>query len=383
MSLHVGTEDTPRRVDRYAVVTELGQSIWLDFLCRAMIRSGELATLVNQAHLRGVTSNPAIFEKAIGEGHDYDAAIRSLGRRHLAPERIYERLVVEDVRNAADLFAGIYHRTNGRDGYVSLEVSPHLARDTEGTVREACRLWGELDRPNVMIKVPGTREGLPAIRRLVAAGVNVNVTLLFSVERYRDVVGAYIAGLEDRAAAGQDLRSVASVASFFLSRIDTKVDRLLAHAAEQPGETGDAARRAHGRAAIACAKLAYVVYAHLYDEPRFRVLAGARPQRLLWASTSTKDPAYSDVRYVDALIGPNTVTTVPLATLEAYADHGSPAPRLTRGLGEAADVIENLHRAGVDLGEVTASLEEEGIEKFVKPFDALLGKIARVLATRR
>jgi transaldolase len=351
-----------------------GQSIWLDFLSRALLASGRLKRLIEEDGLRGVTSNPAIFEKAIAGSSEYDDDIRTLARQGKSAAEIYEALTVADVQAAADLFRPVYDRLDGRDGFVSLEVSPHLAYDTEGTIAEARHLWSRLGRPNVFIKVPATKPGLPAIRQLISEGVNVNVTLLFGLPRYREVAEAYIAGLEDRAARGLPLDRVASVASFFLSRIDVLLDPVLERIAQEGGTKGEIARGLIGEVAIASAKVAYQIYKEIYRGERFQRLAwqGARTQRLLWASTSTKNPAYSDVKYVEPLIGPDTINTMPLETLNAYRDHGNPAPRLEEGVEHAYRVLEQLAQVGIDIDQATQQLEEEGVHKFVVPFDSLM-----------
>lgn len=358
---------------------ELGQRVWLDHIDRALIASGDLARLIARDGLAGLTSNPTIFEKAIGQGHQYDDAIRARVTERLDVKALYEALAVEDVQAAADAFAPVYGESRGLDGYVSLEVSPHLADDTEATIHEAKRLWAALERPNVMIKVPGTRAGLGAIRALIAEGVNVNVTLLFGAERYAEVVDAFMAGLETRAAAGAPIDQIASVASLFVSRIDTLVDRRL-DAIGSP-----AAGTLRGRAAIATAKLAYQYYKEWTEIERWQRLAdlGARPQRLLWASTSTKDPAYSDIKYVEALIAPDTVNTMPPGTLKAYRERGRPALRLEDDPERAVAVLAGLRELGIDADEVSAQLEREGITKFTEPFDRMLGALgerARELA---
>lgn len=360
----------------------LGQSVYLDAISRPMIEGGDLRRLIEEDDLHGVTSNPAIFEKAIGQSADYDDAIAELARRGLPSAEIFETLAVEDIRAAADLFARTFDTSDGLHGYVSLEVSPLLADDTEGTLVEARRLWRSLARPNVFVKVPGTEAGLSAIRRLTAEGVNVNVTLLFGLPRYQAVAEAYIAGLEDRAAAGEGLAGVASVASFFLSRIDVLLDPRLDEIAAGGGERASLARELRGTAAIASAKRAYVIYASLFGGERFAPLAeaGARPQRLLWASTGVKDPAYHDLAYVEPLIGPDTVTTLPQETLDAYRDHGDPAPRLTEGLDEAERTLRSLAELGIDLDAATRELERQGVEKFVAPFGALMEAIDRAVA---
>jgi transaldolase/glucose-6-phosphate isomerase len=355
-----------------------GQSVWLDFISRNLITSGGLQRLIVEDDLRGVTSNPAIFEKSIAGSADYDEAIQALARDGRTPLEVYEALAVEDVQRAADAFTDVYRRTKGDDGYVSLEVNPHLAHDTQGTIDEARRLWRAVDRPNVMIKVPGTRAGLPAIRRLIAEGININVTLLFAIERYRDVAKAYVAGLEDRKASGQPLERVRSVASFFLSRIDTLIDPMLEKIAKGGGKPAEAARALRGEAAIASARLAYAVYREVFGGERFRGLTnkGAAVQRLLWASTSTKNPDYSDTKYVEPLIGPHTVNTMPQETIDAYRDHGQPAARIEEGLEQARRLPGALSALGIELDAITQRLEEEGVEKFNKPFDALQSVIA-------
>lgn len=348
----------------------LGQSVWLDDLRRGLLEDGTLARLIAEDGLAGLTSNPAILAKAFTEGPEYAAAITRLLATPASSAGIYESLAFEDVAHAADLFRAVYDRSDGRDGYVSIEVSPLLADDTDGTVTEARRLWARLGRPNMMIKVPGTTAGLPAIRTLIAAGVNVNVTLLFSPERYRLATLQYFGGLEDRLAAGRPLERVASVASFFVSRIDTLIDRRLDVLAAG-GEP--AARALRGRAAVACAARAYELHEELTASDRWQVLAarGARPQRLLWASTSTKDPRYSPTKYVEELIAPDTVNTMPLATLTAYRERGRPTLGLEHHLAEVSDAREALERLGIDLEQAAGELEREGVRKFVEPFEEL------------
>ncbi|MEK7206923.1 MAG: transaldolase [Pseudomonadota bacterium] len=351
----------------------LGQSVWLDYIDRALLAGGGLERLIREDGISGVTSNPAIFEQAIAQHAEYDAAITVLARRGASAAEIYEALVVEDVCRAADLLGGVYAASSGRDGYVSLEVSPRLAHDTEATVAEAQRLWARVARPNLMIKVPATRAGLPAIRRLIAEGINVNATLLFSVARYREVAQAYLAGLEDRLMAGSALDKAASVASFFLSRIDTLVD----HRLDQIST--DTARARRGQAAVACARLAYQEYQAFTHSTRWQVLAarGAYPQRLLWASTSTKDRAYSDVKYVEALIGPDTVNTLPPETVVAYRDHGNPARRLEEELDAVRALPGQLAALGIELDAVGEDLERQGVQKFVEPYERLLVTLTR------
>ncbi len=352
----------------------LGQSIWLDYIRRYLIASGELSGLIKQDGLRGITSNPSIFEKAILESHDYDDDIRAMATEKKSVAEIYETLSLNDVQSAADNFRPIYEQTDGADGYVSLEVNPHLAHDTSATLQEARHLWTALNRPNVMIKIPATEAGLPAIEQLIAEGISVNVTLLFGLPRYRQVAEAYLTGLESRIAENTQVKHVASVASFFISRIDTLVDPLLQTHISQGGVKADIAQQMYGQVAIASAQMAYQIYKETFGSARFKQLAekGAQTQRLLWASTGTKNPAFSDVKYIEALIGPNTVNTVPVETLNAYRDHGDPQLRLERGIEQAAWVLERLPELGINTDEVTQQLEDEGVEKFNQPFDKLM-----------
>ena len=356
---------------------DFGQSVYLDEIRRSWLQDGTLQKLVQVDGLRGVTSNPAIFEKAIAQSDEYDEQIAELADQGADLQELYEALVVKDIQDAADVLRSTYDDSEGRFGFVSLEVDPNLARDTQGTIDEARRLWKKVDRPNVFIKVPGTREGLPAIEELLASGINVNVTLLFSLERYREVTEAFLRGLERRLDDGGDVDRVASVASFFLSRIDVKVDPRLDEIAEQGGDVAEEAQRLRGETAIANAKMAYRIYQDVFGGERFGKLAdaGARTQRVLWASTSTKDPRYSDVRYVEALIGAETINTMPMETLDAYRDHGDPAPRLGDDMDAAQDTLERIEALGISMDEVTDELEEEGIDKFVRPFDSLLATL--------
>ena len=357
---------------------EFGQSIWLDDLDRRLLSSGELARLIREDGLRGVTSNPSIFNKAITGSEAYDTDIKRLASQDKSAEEIYQILTVGDVRGAADVLRGVYEESGGAYGFVSLEVNPHLAYRTQATIAEARELWAAVDRPNLFIKVPATQPGLPAIRTLIGEGINVNVTLLFGLPRYREVADAYIAGLEQRAAAGGALDRVRSVASFFLSRIDVLVDPELEKAARAGGPEAGIAETLRGRVAIASAKLAYQIYKQKFREERFRVLSGqgARSQPVLWASTSTKNPEYSDVKYVEALIGAETINTAPRETLDAFRDHGRPTASLEEHLDEARTAMDLLLRAGIDIDRVTRQLEEEGVEKFNKPYDRLLEAIA-------
>ncbi|HEX9015247.1 MAG TPA: bifunctional transaldolase/phosoglucose isomerase [Chloroflexota bacterium] len=357
-------------------LNELGQSIWLDFFRRGMISSGELQRLIDEDGLNGITSNPAIFEKAILGSTDYDTDIRALALEGKDVPGIYEGLVVDDIRRAADLFRPTFDRLGGADGFVSLEVSPHLAQDTAGTIEEARRLWKEVSRPNLMIKVPGTPEGIPAIRQLTSEGINVNVTLLFGLGRYREAAMAYVEGLEELEKRGP-IDGIASVASFFLSRIDVLLDPVLEKKAHEEGPDSTTARGLLGQVAIASAKIAYQIYQEIFGSDRFRRLAskGARPQRVLWASTGTKNPAYSDVKYVEPLIGRDTINTMPPETMNAYRDHGNPALRLEDDVDQARRALEQLPKLGIDLDAATLQLEEEGVEKFNKPFDAIAASL--------
>jgi transaldolase/glucose-6-phosphate isomerase len=351
-------------------VSDHGQSIWYDNIRRSLITSGELARMVAEDGLRGVTSNPAIFEQAITGTDDYAAEIERLHASGLGDAKdIYERLAIRDIQDAADILRPLYDASGRRDGYVSLEVSPALAHDTEGTIAEGERLWAAVDRENLMVKVPATPEGIPATRAMIGRGVNVNVTLLFSQEAYERVAEAYVAGLEDFRAAGGDVSRVASVASFFISRIDSVVDARL--------EALDA-QQLLGRTAVANARLTYERYRELVATERWQRLAaaGAQTQRLLWASTGTKNPAYRDVIYVEELIGPDTVNTVPPATFDAFRDHGHAAATLERGLEEAHDVMETLGELGIDFDAVAGSLLDDGVRLFVDAFDSLLGAVA-------
>lgn len=355
----------------------LGQSIWLDYIDRQILEDGTLAALIEHDRLAGLTSNPAIFEKAIAHGGQYAGAIAKLRATNADRETLYEHLVLSDIGHAADSFRPVYEASDGLDGYVSIEVSPLLARDTEATIAEARELWQRLDRPNIMIKVPGTEEGLPAIRQLLVDGINVNITLLFSVGRYLSVLDCYQDALEMRQSAGQPLAGVASVASFFLSRIDVKVDAALDALIDAGGEPSERARSLRGQAAIASAAFAYRRFREHSEQARWQTLraAGARPQRLLWASTSSKDPAFSDIKYVEALIAPETVNTLPLSTLNAYRDHGDPEIRIEQAIEAASTVMHGLADLGIDMKQVDDELEAEGIEKFVKPYESLLATL--------
>jgi len=357
-------------------IEALGQAIWLDYIRCDLISSGKLKQLIDEDGLRGITSNPSIFEKAIAETHIYDEDIVGKDFRGKDPKVIYETISQRDVQNAADKFRPVYEKTKGKDGYVSLEVNPHLAHNTKGTVEEARRLWASLNRPNVLIKVPATIEGLPAIRQLISEGINVNVTLLFSLPRYRLVTEAYIGGITDRLDQGKPVKNIASVASFFLSRIDVEIDPKEADFIATTGEQAHFATKIRGQVAISSAKIAYKIYQETFENQQFLKL-GASPQRLLWASTSPKDPDFSDIKYVEALIGPDTVNTIPLETLEAYRDHGDPEPLLKADVKQASWVLSELSEIGIDLNEVTAKLENDGVKKFIDAFDKLMGSITK------
>ena len=349
---------------------KLGQSAWLDDISRRMLREGSLARLIRDDGIAGLTSNPAIFGNAITTDPEYAQPIAQLLRTCSSSLALYEELAIEDLRAAAALLRPLYDSSSGGDGFVSMEVSPHLAYDGPGSLSEARRLWERLQLPNALIKIPGTEAGLPVIRDLIAAGINVNVTLLFSPERYRAVARAYMAGLEARSAAGQPLGTVASVASFFLSRIDTAVDKRLDGLAAR-GQP--AARALRGKAAIASACRAYEIFEETIATAQWQSLAAreARPQRLLWASTSTKDASYSPVKYVEELVVPKTVNTMPLETLNAYRRLGRPELRLERHIAEACDTREALERLDIDLEAVAQQLEREGVTKFIEPFDTM------------
>ncbi|MBN1315021.1 MAG: transaldolase [Anaerolineales bacterium] len=347
-----------------------GQAVWLDYIQRSLITSGRLKELVGRG-VRGVTSNPSIFQKAIAGNDDYDDDLKSLVRQGKSVIEIYEALVLDDIVRAADVLRSLFDETDGLDGYVSLEVNPNLANDTSGTIDEARRLFGTLKRPNVMIKVPATQEGIPAIETLIGEGINVNATLLFSLNHYEAVAGAYLAGLEKLSVAGGDLSRVASVASFFVSRVDTIVDQAL----EQIPEGADLI----GKIALANSKIAYRRFQELFAGQRWDRLVekGARVQRPLWASTGTKDPAYPDTLYVDSLIGPHTVNTIPPATLDAFLDHGVVDATLTAGMEQARSRLDRLRELGVDLDALTEKLQQDGVVAFARAFDGLLASISK------
>ena len=355
----------------------LGQSIWYDNLKRSLIKDGTLAGMVERREILGLTSNPSIFEKAIKSDTDYDADLQLMSWAGLTAEEIFYRLAIQDIQDAADLFRPYYEASNGTDGFVSLEVNPKLADDTQGTIDEAKWLWQEVNRPNLMVKIPATKAGLPAITESIAAGVNVNVTLIFSRSRYVEVMDAYLSGLEKRLEQGEDISHIASVASFFVSRFDTNADARLESIIDKGGAQAEKARILKGKLAIDNTRLAYQVFQSFFDSPRFQALAnaGARRQRPLWASTSTKDPEYSDIKYVDGLVAENTVNTVPPETLKAYLDHGDPAIRIEQDLDRAQADFDSLAELGVSIDEITQELEDEGVRKFAESFEGLIEAI--------
>lgn len=357
---------------------DYGQSVWMDNLSRDLLTSGELVKLIDSRDVHGITSNPAIFEKAIAGNQIYDADIEAGVRSGLSVEAIYESLVFDDIRRACDVLSPIYQASNGVDGYVSLEVPPALAHSAEETLSEARRYVAAVDRPNLMIKIPGTPEGLKAVEQAIREGISVNVTLLFAVQSYVDTAWAYIRGLEGRLEDGHEIGNISSVASFFLSRIDSKVDDAIDALMEKADDsTRETLAGLKGKVAIANAKLAYREYKQIIASDRWQALAakGAKVQRLLWASTSTKNPSYSDVMYVDELIGPDTVNTLPPQTIEACADHCDIDSRIETNVEEAQSVIETLPTVGIDLDQVMDELLEEGIDKFIKPFDKLMDSL--------
>jgi transaldolase len=355
---------------------ELGQSVWLDYIRRDLF-DGELERLIEEDGLAGMTSNPTIFDGAISDTDLYDDVIRECGP-DMEPDEIFEKLAVADVQQAADHFRPLFDRTEGRDGFVSIEVRPALANDTGGTIEEVRRLWTSCDRPNVMVKIPGTREGLPAIRQCLFEGININITLLFSVDRYLEVMDAWFDAFEDRIEAGEPVDRLSSVASFFVSRVDTNVDKRLEALLERAeGKETDRIRGLLGQAGIANAKIAYERFEERFRSAPFAALEekGARLQRPLWASTSTKNPEFPDTYYVDNLIAPDTVNTLPPDTLDAFRDHGDPKVRISEGRDEAHRVMDDLDDLGIDFGDVTRELEVEGVEKFGKSYDDLLETI--------
>jgi transaldolase/glucose-6-phosphate isomerase len=356
-------------------LNEFGQSAWLDLIGRKLIQSGELKRMVDEDGIRGVTANPAIFEKAIAETNEYDDELKKLVAAGKSPLQIYETLAVADVRAACDVLRPLFDKLKGGDGFVSLEVSPFIARDTRATVEEAKRFWAAVDRPNLFIKIPANPEGIPAIREATAAGISINITLIFSVKVYGQVIDAYFSGLEERNGKGLPISQIHSVASFFVSRVDTAVDKLL----EGKGNQEVQGKELQGKIAIANAKAAYQLFLQSLETPRWKALAakGATKQRPLWASTGTKNKAYSDVHYVEPLIGRDTVNTMPLATLKAFNDHGKVAETITQGVFEALVLLKLLVLLGIDLEQVCAKLTDEGLELFAKALTALLQAIEK------
>jgi transaldolase len=364
-------------MNRLQRLHDAGQSIWLDYIERTMLRNGELARRIRDDALMGMTSNPTIFEKALAEGSAYDDQIRSAPGDFTAME-LFERIATTDVRDACDGFRGVYDSTSGYDGFVSIEVSPASANDARATISEAQRLWATVDRPNMFVKVPGTVEGATAVRQLIAAGINVNITLLFSLEAYARVIDAYMSGLEDRQAAGKDISAIHSVASFFVSRVDSEVDKRLDEVAKRSPGRKDVADLV-GAAAIANAKLAYRLFQRECSSPRWKAIEarGGTVQRPLWASTSTKNPAYRDVRYVEELIGPNTVNTMPPQTIDAFRDHGEVRRTVDADVDVAERQLQQLEELGIAMADVTAKLLVDGIASFQKSFDTLLAGLEK------
>ena len=364
--------------DRLQRLHDAGVSIWLDNIERTMLRNGDLERRIRDDALTGMTSNPTIFEKALAEGNAYDDQIRTAPSGVTAME-LFELVSTTDVRDACDLFRGVFDKEQGTDGFVSIEVSPASAHDLLNTASEATRLWSTVDRPNVMIKVPGTDEGAEATRRLIASGINVNITLLFSLDAYRRVIEAYMAGLEERVAAGKDIRGIASVASFFVSRVDSEVDKRLDALAKSGSSNAKQLDALRGKAAIANAKLAYQIFQREFSSPRWKKLEakGASVQRVLWASTSTKNPSYRDVMYVEQLIGPHTVNTMPPATIDAFRDHGDVARTVDKDVAGAEAVIRDLAKLGISIDDVTTKLLVDGLASFQKSFDTLISGLAK------
>jgi len=358
-----------------------GQAVWLDFLDREFLAGGGFRKLVEEDGVTGVTSNPSIFEKAIGHGSDYDEGLSAFDEANPNAPAIhrYEAMAIEDLRLAADILRPVYDRLDGKDGYASLEVSPYLADDTDGTITQAADYWRRVDRPNLMIKIPGTRAGSPAIAASIARGININVTLLFGIDAYKMVADAHAAGLEERVRQGLPIDKVAGIASFFVSRIDTAIDQEIDRRVEAGDPEAEALKTLRGKVAIANAKLAYEWYLDFIASDRWQALAakGAMPQRLLWASTGTKDAAYPDTLYIDELIGPDTVSTMPVKTMDAFRDHGVVEPTLTRDVDEARRVLAEVERLGLDLEGVTDRLVTEGVAAFAKSFDTLIAAISQ------
>lgn len=365
--------------NRWHEIEQYGQSLWYDNMARKFIASGALKAMISDVGLKGVTSNPSIFEKSISSGTEYDADIQTFIREGKTTSEIYDLLTTEDIRAAADVMREVYDRTNGVDGYVSIEVNPDLAHDTQESINSALRLWEVVNRPNIMIKIPGTPAGIPAIRAVLAAGINVNVTLLFGIENYTQVAHAYIDALKERASKDLDITNISSVASFFLSRVDTNVDKLLNDKIASDPENAGAYKALLGKAAVANAKLAYERYQEIFYGSDFADLAmqGAKVQRCLWASVSTKNPDYKDVMYIEPLIGPETVTTVPDDTIAAFADHGVAANALAVGIDEARQIVNQLKEFGIDTEQVAAELQVDGVKKFEDAFRNLTANLEK------
>jgi transaldolase len=376
------TLESAKAVNPLKELQKFSQSVWLDYIRRDLLTGGELKRLIAEDGLRGMTSNPAIFEKAIADSNLYSDMLSSLrGKPGLTPTAKYEAIAIRDIQDAADILRSVYDATKRRDGYVSLEVSPYLARETKATLEEARRLWKAVKRENIMIKVPGTKEGIPAFQQLISEGINVNVTLLFSKQVYEEVAEAYIAGVEQLSAQGGDLSKIASVASFFISRIDTLADSIAESkrkASKDPAEQ-QSLKNIQGKVAVANGKLAYQSYLRIFGTERWKQLAarGAQTQRVLWASTSTKNPEYSDVMYVEELIGPDTVNTMPPNTLEAYRDHGHPRASLTEDIPGAERTMRELADLGISIDEVTDKLTDDGVRLFAEAFEKLLAAVEK------
>lgn len=357
----------------------LGQSVWLDYIRKDMIENGELRRLIDEDGVHGITSNPSLFEKAIAESNLYDKDIQRLMLKNKDVKEIYETLSINDIRNAADVFRPLYENSDGRGGYVSLEVNPHLAYDTSGTVEEARRLWSTVNRPNIFIKVPATEAGLPAIQQLTTEGINVNITLLFGLPRYRQVAEAYVGGIKSRTDQGKPVNNIVSVASFFLSRIDTLIDPMEEDFANSVGEQAHFATSIKGQVAISSAKIAYTIYKEIFEDRMFASLEnkGARRQRLLWASTGTKNKEYSEIKYIDAIIGKDTINTMPPETMNAYRRYGKPVITIEDHIMRACWVMSELTELGIKIDSITDKLEQEGVEKFIKAFDKLMETLTR------
>src|ERR1051325_1445664 len=358
---------------------QLGQSPWHDNIRRQLLTSGALRKMVDDGDITGLTSNPTIFEQAIANSTDYDQDLHRLAREGKSAEQIFDAFAIEDIRNAADVFAPVFERTGGEDGYVSMEVMPRLANDTQATIQEARRLWSAVNRPNLMVKIPATPQGVPAIEQSIADGLNINITLIFSLKRYEEVMDAYLRGLIRRLENGQKIDRTASVASFFVSRVDTLTDKLLDDKITSGAEKKDLLQSLKGKAAIANAKLAYQEFRRKFSTEAFAGLKnhGARLQRPLWASSSTKNPAYPDLYYVEALVGPDSVDTMPPATIQAYKDHGNPEVRIDKNVDDARRVMDQLAEVGILMDEVTKKLEVDGVASFAKSFDALIAVVEK------